>query len=795
MDKKVFISHSQKDKKIAETICSTLETEDIGCWIAPRDIPYGNDWAGEITSAIENSELFIFILSVNSNNSRQCPKEISIADNVNKPIICIKIDDTEMNPGFRYHLSMQQTFFLDISTVDKKLVSIVEAVQKKLQKKVANNTDSDYAYNVDDELDKHFHRLFEKRVDSDEEHASKAKAKLGEIQEKHFFADFVEKRPLSPTEDADSTAEIFYGNRYEYEKDSLKYSDETKEYLIGKHFSIPVLPGMKIAVFQVYEDLVDYRTQTKYAAFKNLEFISEEEFERFTVYVEKVHSEGVSLVILYVDFEKGREFIITGILLNDSVMVRKKPVLMNFEKVQPSDDKNELNDTFYVKTTVNNKASETDLMKLEEYWVSADIRLSPAIVLEAETALSVPREIYYDERDKCEKSRMKLCSNKSYFAMQLNVSGTETQSVPLSELEKGKYYRKGYHGFPKALFTAIDCLEADGSPEAMYEIALIFDREDDCKDKDTYFEYLLNSANSGCENALIELVLTALFVDDDEEALKEWSEKLCDSLDKKSGVGNFVMGYVLEHQDNKKAFDYYLKSAQNDYRPALLRLQCQSDEMDRLSKDDIYMKYTLATEKHPGLSDYCMGKIYYYGIDIEPCKRVAVKLLKNAADAGDIDAQYSLFEIYNSDNVLQNKEIALKWLEKVAESTESAYLELENRYINGIGCKQSPENDIKAFTLLKSLESTKNKNAINNLAWLYKNGRGCTTNYVRARELFERAAELDCSASYYHLGTIYENGLGVDTNIPKAIELYQIASRKGYDKADERLQVLNATNS
>lgn len=135
MDKKVFISHSQKDKKIAEIICSTLETEDIGCWIAPRDIPYGNDWAGEITSAIENSELFIFILSVNSNNSRQCPKEISIADNVNKPIICIKIDDTEMNPGFRYHLSMQQTFFLDISTVDKKLVSIIEAVQKKLQKR------------------------------------------------------------------------------------------------------------------------------------------------------------------------------------------------------------------------------------------------------------------------------------------------------------------------------------------------------------------------------------------------------------------------------------------------------------------------------------------------------------------------------------------------------------------------------------------------------------------------------------------------------------------------------------
>lgn len=794
MDKKVFISHSQKDKKIAEIICSALEIEDIGCWIAPRDIPYGNDWAGEITSAIENSELLVFILSENSNNSRQCPKEISIADNVNKPIICIKIDDTEMNPGFRYHLSMQQTFFLDISIVDKKLLSIVEAVQEKLQKKVANNADLDYAYNVDDELDKHFQQLFEKRTDTDEESVSKAKARLSEIQKKRFFADFVEKMPPSHSENAGSKAEIFYGNQYEYEKDSLKYSNETKEYLTGKHFFIPVLPGMKMAAFQVCEDLVDYRTLTKYAAFKNLDFIKEENPEKFTVYVERVHSKGVSLVIIYADFEKGREFINTGILLNDRVMICKKPMLMNFEKAQSSDDNNELNSTFYIKATTDDVV-ENELMKLEEHWVSADIRLSPAIVLDVETALPVPREIYFDKNDLCEKSRMKLTTNKSYFAMNLTNSEAGTSNTPLSSLEKGKYYRKGYHGFPKALFTAIDCLEEDGSPEAMYEIALIFDREDDCKDKDIYFEYLLDSANNGCEKALIEIVLTTLFEGHNKESYADYFEKLCDCLDEKSGVGNFVVGYVLECHNNERAFDYYLKAAKNDYRPAFVRFQCQSGEIESLSKDDIYRKYTLAKEKYPGLSDYCMGKICYYGIDLESRKQVALKLLKKAACLGDTDAQYSLFEIYNSDDVFHDKDIALKWLERVAESTESAYLELENWYINGIGCEQSPENDIKAFTLLKSLESTNNETAINNLAWLYKNGRGCTTDYVCARELFERAAELDCSASYYHLGTIYENGLGVDTNIQKAIELYQIAAQKGYGKADERLKGLNTTKN
>ena len=794
MDKKVFISHSQKDKKIADIICSALEAENIGCWIAPRDIPYGNDWAGEITSAIENSELFVFILSESSNSSRQCPKEISIADNANKPIICIKIDDTEMNPGFRYHLSMQQTFFLDISIVDKKLVSVVEAVQEKLLKKRANITDSDYAYNVDEELDELFHRLFEKRTDTDEEPVSKAKAKLGEIQEKRFFSDFLERMPSPSSEKSNNKDEIFYGDKYEYGKNSLNYSNETKEYLTGKHFSIPVLPGMKMVAFQICEDLVDYRTLTKYGAFKTLDYIIEEELKKYTVYVDGDHSEGVSLLILYIDFDKGRIFVNTALLLNDTVKICKKPILMNFTAEQSFGSQTaSLNDS-YIKIA-DIEVSKDELVKMEEHWVSADIKLSPAIVLDVETALPVPREIYYDEKDNCEKSRMKLHQNRSYFAMQLNVSGAETQSTPLSELEKGKYYRKGYHGFPRALFTAIDCLEADGSPEAMYEIALIFDREDDCRDKDTYFEYLLNSANSGCEKALIELVLTTLFVDTDEKSLEEWREKLCDSLDEQSGVGNFVMGYVLEHQHNERAFDYYLKSAQNDYRPALLRLQCQSDEIESLSKDDIYIRYTLATEKHPGLSDYCMGKIYYYGIDIEPRKRVAVKLLKNAADAGDIDAQYSFFEIYNSDNVLHGKEIALMWLEKVAESSKSAYVELANWYIDGIGCKQSSENDEKAFALLKSLEGTNNKSAINNLAWLYKNGRGCSLDYVRARELFERAAELGCSTSYYHLGTLYENGFGVDRNIPKAIELYQIASQKGDKKAEEKLNALDIANN
>lgn len=125
---KVFISHSKHDKPIAELICTALEGEGVGCWIAPRDIPYGNDWAGEIASAIENSSLFIFVLSEHSNSSTQCFKEITVADNVGVPIVCVKKDDVEMSQPLKYYLSTRQILSIDASNIKEELKIVTSAI-------------------------------------------------------------------------------------------------------------------------------------------------------------------------------------------------------------------------------------------------------------------------------------------------------------------------------------------------------------------------------------------------------------------------------------------------------------------------------------------------------------------------------------------------------------------------------------------------------------------------------------------------------------------------------------------
>ncbi len=41
----IFISYSSKDKKIAFALCHFLEKNGLHCWIAPRNIRVGKDYA------------------------------------------------------------------------------------------------------------------------------------------------------------------------------------------------------------------------------------------------------------------------------------------------------------------------------------------------------------------------------------------------------------------------------------------------------------------------------------------------------------------------------------------------------------------------------------------------------------------------------------------------------------------------------------------------------------------------------------------------------------------------------
>ena len=61
MRKQIFVSYSSNDVYIAEKLCAILESDGIGCWIAPRDVLPGTIYAEEIISAIENADALLLI--------------------------------------------------------------------------------------------------------------------------------------------------------------------------------------------------------------------------------------------------------------------------------------------------------------------------------------------------------------------------------------------------------------------------------------------------------------------------------------------------------------------------------------------------------------------------------------------------------------------------------------------------------------------------------------------------------------------------------------------------------------
>ena len=76
---RIFISHSSKDKTIADAVCATFEANGLRCWVAPRDVRPGAAWGAAIVDAIQNSRVMVLIFSDNANTSGQIAREVERA--------------------------------------------------------------------------------------------------------------------------------------------------------------------------------------------------------------------------------------------------------------------------------------------------------------------------------------------------------------------------------------------------------------------------------------------------------------------------------------------------------------------------------------------------------------------------------------------------------------------------------------------------------------------------------------------------------------------------------------------
>ncbi|HXM27478.1 MAG TPA: toll/interleukin-1 receptor domain-containing protein [Chthoniobacterales bacterium] len=130
MQPKVFISHSTKDKAIADAICHQLESEGIKCWIAPRDIEPGSKWTEAIMHGTEKCRAFILVVSANANDSEHVQREVAKAFSLNLAVIPFRCEAAIPNHSLGYFLQTVQWLNAVDPPLQKHLDVLAERVKQ-----------------------------------------------------------------------------------------------------------------------------------------------------------------------------------------------------------------------------------------------------------------------------------------------------------------------------------------------------------------------------------------------------------------------------------------------------------------------------------------------------------------------------------------------------------------------------------------------------------------------------------------------------------------------------------------
>ena len=131
----IFLSYSAKDDAIVRLALEKLEAAGHRCWFAPRDIPPGELYAGQIIQALRESRFVVLFFSVHSNASEQVVREINFAVGQRLPMLVVRLDQTALSNDFEYLIRINQWLDLTYQPSDAERISeIVARVQASLAK-------------------------------------------------------------------------------------------------------------------------------------------------------------------------------------------------------------------------------------------------------------------------------------------------------------------------------------------------------------------------------------------------------------------------------------------------------------------------------------------------------------------------------------------------------------------------------------------------------------------------------------------------------------------------------------
>ena len=128
----VFISYASQDTAVANAVIESLEQHGIKCWIAPRDVTPGLQYADEIVGAINDAKILVLVLSEHAVASPHVGREVERAASKRRRIIVLRTDVAPVTRSFEYFLSESQWIDVAALGVPAALMKLMQAVGQSL---------------------------------------------------------------------------------------------------------------------------------------------------------------------------------------------------------------------------------------------------------------------------------------------------------------------------------------------------------------------------------------------------------------------------------------------------------------------------------------------------------------------------------------------------------------------------------------------------------------------------------------------------------------------------------------
>ncbi len=101
----IFFSYSRKDSEFVDQLIERLEAYGVDIWVDRGEILAGEAWRRTIVEAIMASQVFVIVLSPNSIELENVTKELTLAEQYDKRVLPVVIQEVKVPPSLEYQLA------------------------------------------------------------------------------------------------------------------------------------------------------------------------------------------------------------------------------------------------------------------------------------------------------------------------------------------------------------------------------------------------------------------------------------------------------------------------------------------------------------------------------------------------------------------------------------------------------------------------------------------------------------------------------------------------------------------